>query len=72
MNTDFKSKFNWAEIAIEDFFNWFLPISKICDEKFNKPTIKISYSEKMTHKDTIHLDINFFRDQMKFLQKILL
>jgi len=61
INADFKCQFDWSTLAVEDFFQWFLPFSKICDEKFNKPNVNITYSDGTNSKDAIHLDMKLFQ-----------
>ena len=34
---DFKCSFDWVRLAIDDFFEWLLPISKIFGENIKKP-----------------------------------
>ena len=62
INSDFICSFNWAEVAIKDIFEWFLPISTLYEEKVKLPEIKINFEDisENNSKDYLHIDFKLF------------
>ena len=60
INVDFKCDFDWAKIALEDFFQWLIPISKIFDENINQPEFDITYNSNINSNNVIEIDLKLF------------
>ena len=62
IKSDFVCGFNWAEIAIQDIFEWLSPISVLYDENVILPKIKVNFVVVTeTHpKDSLLIDFKLF------------
>ena len=59
VRSDFICSFNWAEIAIQDVFEWLLPISILYDENLILPKIKVNFVDVNESHPENTLPINF-------------
>ncbi len=59
INSDFICGFNWAEIAIQDIFEWLLPISTLYEEKVTLPELKINFGDVNENTPQNYLPIDF-------------
>jgi ATP-dependent DNA helicase RecQ len=59
---DFKCSFDWVTLAIDDFFEWLLPISDIYREKIKKPkNINISIDGSTNTDGALKIDCFLFK-----------
>ena len=72
INSDFICGFNWAEIAIQDIFEWLLPISTLYEEKVTLPELKINFGDvnENTSQNYLPIDFKLFERMMKTISKI--
>jgi ATP-dependent DNA helicase RecQ len=71
VRTDFKCSddINWVNIAVDDFFDWIIPISKIYDENISKPDIHAYLNAQDPDKKSLKIDFSLFQRPSEEISK---